>query len=239
MWPMTLGIKFLLLADSLLGYNLTLSAGINDKIGDLYKWQGVPLYASIHYQKSIDFYEANSGVRLKLIDACNTVYKYTSALEHLDTLKNRKEINFEKQMLLAKYYMHNSRFNEAEQLLLEAKNAHPYKMPHMLELFGRLYLLSGKPQKAIEAFEEYLKAKPKDSLAMYSISRMYASVNNQGKAMEWLQKALNNGFVYEWVLNNDAVMKNLRQKSQWKELMKKQIFKQYPPPLNNYQRTIQ
>jgi tetratricopeptide (TPR) repeat protein len=235
--PMTKGIVFLLLADSLLGNNLSLSAAINDKIGDLYSWQGVPLYASVHYQRSIDFLQVNSGVRLKLVDACNTVYKYTSALEHLDTLKKRKEINFEKQLLLAKYYMHNSRFSEAEQLLTEAKNAHPYKIPQMLALFGRLYLLSDQPQKAITWFEEYLKIQQHDSLAMYSISRMYASMNNSNKAMEWLKKAMENGFVYGWVLKNDVLMKKLSNKNQWKELMKNRKFKTYPPPKNTYPRS--
>ena len=235
--PMSEGISFLLLADSLLGQDDKLTATINDKIGDLYTWQGVPLYASVHYQKSVEYFPLNSAVRLKLIDACNTVYKYTLALEHLDTLKNRNEINFEKQLLLAKYYMHNSRFAEAEQLLLQAKEAHPYKIPELVSLYGRLYMLSGEPKKAIEWFEEYLQLHPRDSLAMYSISRMYAYMKNHRKAMEWLQKAMNNGFVYEWVLKSDPLMNQLRRQPQWNELMKKRVFKTYPPPVNTYPRS--
>ena len=234
--PLTNGIEFLLLADSLLGYDNTLSAAINDKIADLYNWQGVPLFASVYYQKSIDLFPKNSGVRLKLIDACNTVYKFTSALEHLDTLKNRNEINFEKQLLLSKYYMLNSRFQEAEQLLVQAKAAHPYRIPDLLFLFGRLYLLSNQPEKAITCFEDYLKVRPGDGLVMYSISRMYALKNNKNRALDWLQKAMRNGFNYEWVLKNDPLMNQLRITSRWNDLMKGQQFKTYPPPVNSYPR---
>ncbi|HEX4957281.1 MAG TPA: tetratricopeptide repeat protein [Lacibacter sp.] len=235
--PMTEGIRYLLIADSLLGHADALNASINDKIGDLYTWQGVPLYASVHYQKSIDLLPVNTSVRLKLVDACNTVFKYTAALEHLDTLKNRKEINFEKQLLLAKYYMHNSRFTEAEQLLAEARTSHPYKIPELFALYARLYMLSNQPQKAIEWLEEYLVLRPGESEVMYSISRMYAQLNKSNKAMEWLGKALKNGFAYEWVLQRDPLLQKLRSTPLWNVWMKKQSFKKYPAPVNSYPRS--
>lgn len=232
--PYTDGIHYLIIADSLLGADESLSSDINDKTGDLYLWQGLPAYAAVHYQKSVDLLPQNSGVRLKLIDVYDGLYQFSNALVHLDSLNKRKELNFDKMVLLSKYFIHLSKFEEAKSKLDSATLFYPYKYPALLDLYGRLYLLSNMPQKAIDTYLSYLQLCPNDSSVMYSISRLYMQIKNKAKALEWLQKALNNGFNYSWVLRLDPLMNELRNSSKWNKMMSDVPFKIYPPPANSY-----
>jgi tetratricopeptide (TPR) repeat protein len=232
--PITNAIHSLLSADSLIALNDSISADIHDKVGDLYYWQGVPLFAATHYRKSVAMLPANTGVRLKLIDSDDETFQFTDALESLDTLYARKELNYAKMVLLAKYYLHLSKFKDAELLLQKATAVYPHKMPVLYDLYARFYLLQDKPKESIQRYIQYLQLVPNDAAAMYSISRMYAQMKNKAKALEWLKKSFANGFSYGWVLNEDPLMKYLRGTAEWKKLLSKQTFIKYPEPTNSY-----
>jgi tetratricopeptide (TPR) repeat protein len=234
--PITDGINYLLRADSLLGAEEKLSADINDKTGDLYLWQGLPSYAAVHYQKSVDLLPLNTSVRNKLIDVYDGLYQFSKALINLDTLAARNELNFEKQVLYCKYFVHAGNYTEAANYLVDADSVYPYVSPELKDLFGRMYLLKGDFKKAISYYREYLEIEPADSCAMYSISRLYALQKNRAKAMEWLKKAVAAGFNYGWVLKADPALDALRKNTAFKNLLATQQFKQYPPPANVYQR---
>ncbi len=228
--PFTDGIKCLLKADSLLTEEDYLLAEINDKLGDLYVWQGLVEDAPKHYQKAMDLQEQNTGIRLKLIDVLNQLYQFTSAQVHLDTLLSRKEINFPMQLLLAKYYIHTSRFTEATVLLDHAAYIYPYHLAEIENLYGRIALLSNQPKKAIERYKTFLTLAPDDVEAMYSIARMYAKTGNQKEAWQWLQKAMDKGFLYSYVLKYDDTWNKYRTQTKWTSIMKQYKFIEYSDP---------
>lgn len=225
--PFTRGIECFLKADSLLTEDDYLLSEINDKLGDLYVWQGLVENAPKHYKKAIDLQDKNSGIRLKLIDVLDKLYQFTSAQVHLDTLLSRKEINFPKQLLLVKYYTHSSRFKEATELLLQAEAIHPYPIAAIEKLHGKIELLSNQPKKAIERYKNYLTFEPNDAEAMYSIARMHAKAGNKKEAWQWLQKAIDKGFLYGYVLKYDSIWTSYRNETKWTSLMKQYKFKQY------------
>ena len=231
-YPFTDGIRFLHSADSLITEDDDLLAEINDKLGDLYVWQGLVEDAPKHYQKAIDLQDKNAGIRLKLIDVLDQLYQFTSAQVHLDTLLSRNEINFSKQLLLAKYYTHSSRFKEAATLLEQAEAIHVYDIAEIRNLYGRIELLSNQPKKAIERYKAYLALKPGDVEAMYSIARMYAKAGNKKEAWQWLQRAMDKGFLYSYVLKYDTIWDDYRKEAKWKSLMKQYTFIAYPDPGN-------
>ncbi len=233
--PITDGIGALLMADSLLGSNFDLSADINDKIGDLYTWQGLPTFAAVHYQKSIEMLDVNTSVRNKLIDLCNQLYRFTDAGIHLDTLAARNELTFEKLLLQTKYFIHRGKFNQAQLNLTVAGALYPYLSETVVDYTGRMHLLSRNYKVSLASYQELLKLYPKNSCVMYSISRIYALQKNKSKSLEWLRKAVNAGFNYGWVLKFDPAIESLRNTSGYKEIMK-QKMKKYPKPSNIYKR---
>lgn len=233
--PMTDGINALLVADSLLGNNFDLSADINDKIGDLYIWQGLPTLAAVHYQKSIEMLDVNTSVRNKLIDVCNHLYRFTDAGIHLDTLAARKELTFEKLLLQTKYFIHAGKFNKAQLNLTEAGELYPYLSEVVVDYTGRMHLLSRNYKEALAFYQESLELNPMDSCAMYSISRVYALQKNKSKALQWLTKAVNAGFCYGWVLRQDPAMEPYRKTAAYKAILNNKM-KVYPKPSNTYNR---
>jgi hypothetical protein len=66
--------------------------------------------------------------------------------------------------------------------------------------------------------------------AMYSIARMYAKLGNKKEAWYWLQKAMDNGFLYSYVLKYDDTWNAYRSQRKWKDLLKKYQLIAYPEP---------
>lgn len=216
-FPITEGILYLRKADSLLAQDEIL-AEINYKLGDLYVWQGLPERADRFYKKSVTIKPDNANVRTKYINTSIINYNYGIALEQLDSLYSRKEINYPNQLLMAEYCMYAGRFADAASLLKEAREIHPYRQDNITDLNGRLQLLSGKPLPAITYYKEYLANNPGDVNTMYSIAKMYAVAKNSNEAWKWLTQALNKGFNYYWVLKYDESWNSYRSSPRWAQL---------------------
>lgn len=235
--PYTEAIEFFLKADSLIDKNeLENEASvfqlieINDHLGDLYVWQGLKELAGKHYEKAIGLQPSNTGIRLKTIEVHDANYHFSNALFHLEVLAEKKEMNYAKEVLLAKYYIHASNFKEGLIHLKNAEKIHPYKMAEIKNLYGRLALLSNKQKDAIKYYKEYLMLQPNDAEAMYSIARMYAKTGNKSEAWKWLKNALDHGFLYNYVLQFDSYWDVYRKDAKWKKLLSNYQMKKYFTP---------
>lgn len=237
--PYSDAILYLTYADSLTGNNLALTADINDKLGDLYSWQGVPLYAARHYQASIDASRTNAGVRKKLISAYHETFQFSEAITHLEFLQEDVELDFENLLLFSDYLIRQSKFEAAENLLIKAKAIYPFTHLTIVRLAAKKALLQNKTGDAIKSYESVLKKDPSDSLAMYSLSRMYALEKDNAKAIFWLKKAYDKGFHYKWVLKNDPLMASLRKTREWHSFITEKKFIEYPEPSNTLPRATE
>ncbi len=217
-FPRTKGIYYLKKVDSLIQQNQDALADVNYKIGDLYVWQQLPGRASRFYQKAVDLKPNDANTRIKLTDTYASTYQYQDALVQLDSLYKRKEINFPKQLLMAKYFIHSGKFSEAGKLLADAKSIQPYKMAVLYDLYGRLQLLSGHPKQSLPFYNENLLMNPGDSISMYKIASVYAKMGDTKEALKWLEKAISNGFRYGWVLRSDPVWDRVRKNTRWIKL---------------------
>jgi len=218
--PYTQGIIYLKKADSLLQDDDAL-ADVNYKIGDMYTWQGLPERSVPYYKRSVDLKPEDANTREKLIESYSIIYYLKDALDQLDSLHQRKEINFPMQLLMAKYCLHSGRFTEAANLLKEAKQIHPFNVAEITDLNGRLQLLSNHPKEALKYYMEYLSANPGDSLTMYTIAKLYAKMKNKSDAWKWLKLSIDKGFNYYWVLKYDSNWKDYRSRQQWKDITAK------------------
>jgi tetratricopeptide (TPR) repeat protein len=129
--------------------------------------------------------------------------------------------------LLAKYYIHESRFAEAAVLLKDAQQIHPYKIAAITDLNGRLRLLSKQPKQALVYYTNYLAMNPADASTMYTIARINAQAGNSSDAWKWLEMAMNHGFRYGWVLQFDTVWDSYRKQPKWSDLQKSFPAKTY------------
>lgn len=227
-FPLTDGIKYYSRADSLLPADEESLAVVNDKLGDLLTWQGLPQAATLRYEKSVDLQSFNAGARQKLVSIYDQSGRYTKARAQLDSLFNHKEIDFDRQLLLAKYAMHEGDFAFSSQLLNSAFGIHPYRPAQLLELGARLQWLSGNPTKAVDAYRELLAVQPNEPAYLYSIARAFALLGKEEDAWQFLSKSISNGFGYAWVLQADDTWKSYRTKGRWEQLIAQLKPVQYP-----------
>jgi len=210
------GIAFLKKADSLLRADDDMHAEINDKVGDLFTWLGLPYPASTHYRVAVDSRPDNATVREKLADSYSASFQLRNALAQLDSLLNRRQIDFPHQLMMARYLVHSGDFVQAQQLLTEAEKAHPYPIPGIIDLNGLIRLLNNEPGKALDFYVKKLELFPEDSTTMYSIARIYAKTGQNDLAWKWLDKAVQAGFNYPYVLKFDPYLEKIRRSERWK-----------------------
>lgn len=224
--PFSDGIKYFLVADSLYDDDEAL-AEINQKTGDMYVWQGLSKKAISHYKKSVALQPQNADTRMKLIRTSSANYKLGDALMQLDSLQKRNQLNFDMHMLMAKYTMHASRFDDAASLLHVGSRVYPYDVFATVELQARLNMLKQSRKEAILFYKKLLKLMPGDATILYSIARLHAQMKNEGAAMQALKQSVDKGFNYSWVVNADESWKSLRNNNSWKSVVKSMSPKTY------------
>lgn len=232
-YPLTEGISFLKKADSLFSGEDVVLADIDYKLGDLLLWQGLGEKAAPWYEKSVSVQSFNATARNKLVDIYDASGQFAAALVHLDLLQNRKEMNLNKQLLLADYDMRQGSYAVSSKLLTGARAVYPYPRADILDLSGKLQWLSNEPMNAIDWYQQLLRLKPGDRHTLYSLARCYAGAGKSEEAWLYLSKAISNGFGYTWVLKFDDTWKSYRAKQRWNDLMAAVKPVRYQPPANS------
>jgi tetratricopeptide (TPR) repeat protein len=206
-------------------------ADLNFKIGNVYIRAGSKKQAYPYYARSVELVPENAGARQNLIDVCKALYKNRVGLEQLNYLYDHQQINFPKRLLLAEFLIHSSQFEKARKIIAEAQYIHPFVVAETFDLEGRLSLLSGQFLQAILSYKNYLVVKPENSAALYTVAGLYAKTGNVPEAWRFLEKALQKGFRYSWVLQFDPSWKELRNTKKWNDLVNKFPMKKYASPV--------
>lgn len=226
-FPRTSGILHLLKAEPLL-QEAEMIAEVNFKIGDLYVWQGLTHRAIPHYRKSVDLIPGDAGTRISLLNCYAKEYSFKLALEQLDTLRNRQTLDFENMLLMAGYCMYTGRFPDALSLLNTALSIRPDQIPELYNLQGRLALLSKQYSIALEHYAVYNRFREANNDVKYNIARLYALTGNTTRAWNNLKAALDAGFNYGYVLEQDMAWDNYRNQTKWDALLKQYTMRKYP-----------
>jgi pentatricopeptide repeat protein len=90
-------------------------------------------------------------------------------------------------------------------------------------------MLAGKPTQAIEFYTKSLNAKQSKTswYNNYSLARLYAKRGDVDEAWKYLQLAINSGFIYSYVLQNDSYMDTLRNTPKWQTTISRIAMKKY------------
>jgi tetratricopeptide (TPR) repeat protein len=217
--PRTEAILFLMKADSLSMADETLHMEINDKIGDLYTWLHLPEKANLFYQVAADMQPYNAGTKMKLVATYTSTWNYSNALQLLDSLYRFKQINFSNQLQMAKFYIHAGQFKKGETVLAEAKSIYPYQLPIFGELTGLSHFMAGNPLQALPYYLALLKENEKNPLLLYTIASLYAQSGKKDIAWKYLEKAVDSGFHYGYVLRYDVPAKRFEKNPKWEALI--------------------
>ncbi len=222
------GIVYLKRAGELLSEKETL-ADINFKIGNVYLWAGSKKQSYPYFERSLSLIPDNANARLTLVDIYKAIYKNRSAFKQLNYLSDNGQINLPKQILFAQFNIRAGNFNKANESLNKTESYVPYPVFEINNLRGLAGMLENKPKQAIEFYTKSLNAQKTDTAwyNSYSLARLYAKTGNTNEAWKYLQLAINNGFNYSYVLQDDSYMTDLRKTPKWQTMISSIAMKKY------------
>ena len=221
------GIKYLQRAAELLTEKEAL-ADINYKTGNIFLWAGSKKQAYPYFEKSLSFNPNNANARLTLIDIYKPLFKNKAALQQLNYLNDSNQINFEKRLLLAEFDIRAGEFEKAKTLLDKAESIHPYLVTKINNLRGLSNMLAGNYKAGIEFYQKNrLEQQGNNCFTIYAMARLYAKAGNTKEAWNYLQSAIDFGFNYLYVLQNDSYMEGLRNSSKWQNMITNISAKKY------------
>ena len=221
------GIAYLQRAAELLSEKEAL-ADIHFKTGNIYVWAGSKKQAYPYFEKSLSLIPDNANARLTLVDIYKALYKNRAAFNQLNYLNDSNQINLPKRILLAQFNIYAGNFNKANESLNKIEQYVPYTVFEINNLRGLAGMLANKPKQAIEFYKKSINAQETDPwFNHYSLARLYAKAGNTKEAWKYLQNAINFGFNYSYVLQNDSYMESLRKTSKWQTVIKSINMKKY------------
>lgn len=226
-YPKFEGILYLTKAAELISDRETRSS-IYFKIGEMYIMAGSKKRAIPEFERSLTLLPDNVNIIIKLAEVYAGLHKNRLAIDQLDYLYKSNQISFDKRLQLARFNILAGNQASAERLLNKADSIHPYILPEIYNLNGLSNMLANKPVEAISAYEKSITAQQADPwFNHYSIARIYAKKGNTNQAWKYLTRAVELGFNYSYVLQNDGYMESLRKSSKWQTMISGINMKKY------------
>jgi tetratricopeptide (TPR) repeat protein len=226
-YPKFEGILYLTKAAELISDRETRSS-IYFKIGEMYIMAGSKKRAFPEFERSLSLYPDNVNIIIKLAEMYTGLHKNSLALDQLDYLYKSNQISFDKRLQLSRFNILAGNHAAAERLLNKADTIHPYILPEIYNLHGLSNMLANNPNKAIAAYEKSIASQQADPwFNHYSIARMYAKSGNTTQAWKYLNRAVDLGFNYSYVLQNDSYMESLRKTEKWQTRINGITMKKY------------
>lgn len=227
-FPRKDGITYLQRAAELLSEKESL-ADIHFKTGNIFLWAGSKKQAYPYFEKSLSLVPDNANARLTLVDIYKALYKNRSAFKQLNYLNDSNQINLPKRILFAQFNIYAGQFDKANESLNKTENYSTYTVYEINNLRGLAGMLADKPKQAIEFYTKSLQAQQTDTtwFNSYSLARLYAKTGKTNEAWKYLQAAINFGFNYSYVLQNDSYMENLHKTTKWQTMISGISMKKY------------
>lgn len=157
------------------------------------------------------------------------LFKLEEATHSLNTLFKENQISDEQLLLLAQNNILQKKYEEAENILQSFDN----QDENLLELKYRQQILllqkTRKRNKSIKAINDYIEFvstkfgetyNPLLPIGLYELARTNAYLHKDNLAIKTLKEAIEEGFDYKNVIQNDPAWDTLRKTKKWKDVLK-------------------
>ena len=211
------GIKYLESIDT--DIDSSTRADICHKLGDLYSQVRKEEESKKYYRLATAVVPHNASIKNKLIQKQIRDYEFSDALIELDYLYNHDKINADRFLDYVKFTIHSGNVKYSEIVLQKAEKAFPVYNQTYQEYKARHFLFAGIYKEAIEEFTKLLSHNPNQKASIYfTLCRIYAITEENERAMDYLNKAMEAGFRYTWVIDKDEALDKLRDSEGYKAL---------------------
>ena len=218
--PASSGIQYFIIASENYDINDTIVlAEIYAKLGDLYDITLNPEESKKYYQLSSDLVSRNAAVKEKLIIKNIRFFEFANALKELDYLYIHDQINFDQLLNYTRFTIHSGSFDKGQILLQVAEKTYPFVVTTIEEYKARNLYLAHQDVEARAGYSNLVLLDAEHKMMhYYTLARLYARTGDMGMALEKLNRAIEAGFYYTWVLDKDETINSLKALPQWKEI---------------------
>jgi tetratricopeptide (TPR) repeat protein len=115
-------------------------------------------------------------------------------------------------------YEKNGQLDKAQREFETALKLEPGSMK-ILKALAMVYVNKKQYQEAILTFKRLVDIQPENNIFYYNISCLYAIQNMKNESIEWLTKAIANGYNNRDHLKNDKDLENIRHTPYFKSLV--------------------
>jgi tetratricopeptide (TPR) repeat protein len=134
-----------------------------------------------------------------------------------EKLKYRPE-NVSYRYTLGMLYENNGQMDKAQKEFQTALTIEPESID-VLNASAIVYVNKMQYQDAILTFKRLIDIQPENNIFHYNISCLYAIQNMENESIEWLTKAIANGYNNRDHLKNDKDLENIRHTPYFKSLV--------------------
>ncbi|HXS57081.1 MAG TPA: caspase family protein [Hanamia sp.] len=211
-------------------------------LSDLYAWSGNTDQAIYWFKQSISLNPANAAQRNKFFNYLSAIDRLPAACDQLDTLYQQKKITSDQTLQLADWNMLAGKNTKGKKILIKFAPEYKDQKRAVLLLNARTSLLAGDTKSALDILlnpatnltknktDDYQTEADKSAQVneqLYAIARLYALLDKHHLAFMKLTKALDSGFNYNYVLDNDKAWMKFRDTDQWKKLISNYNYQVY------------
>ena len=237
---------------------------LQEAMADLNSWIGNTVIATKLYNELVSNQPQNVKLRNKFTNYLLAHNELPTAYNQLKVLYQQKQLKPEQIELLATYHILSGNYKAAKAMIKNMPAVSIDEKRKVLALNVKMCLLSGKANEALiyltppfpkdiapekKNFKvdlEYYKQQGEyenqhkyyNDFLLYSKARVYSMLKRNDEAFKTLKQALDSGFRYDYILDNDKVWDKVRGTKKWDALMAKYEFtrdytQDYPKEFRN------
>ncbi|XVJ67132.1 MAG: hypothetical protein HEQ40_13555 [Lacibacter sp.] len=191
---------------------------------DLNNWLGIDTASKRWYEYALRLVPKDSAIRNRLVQLLLYTGNYTEARHHLDTLQLQQHITAAGRQVLIFFHTAAGNYTRAVSLIRESVSASVSDRCHKLLQEANVLLLQKKyitvinllekqfPQMRLQGREDEEATELQQLLAIrfYVLARCYALLKQDAQAVNYLKKAMANGFANYHVIINDAAWATIK-----------------------------
>jgi tetratricopeptide (TPR) repeat protein len=224
--PYAEGYHTLLKAVSLFQDNEEMLADIYEKLGGLMQIEERYTEAMQFYKKAVFFKPDNVNYEMKFIENAIACFYYRNALEALNDLYSQKKLTFGNQLTRADFLIRSGQLAESEAALRTLTDFKDSMINTTLLKMHLAYLKNNYAEATTLAIA-VLKESPNDIETFYTIAHLFAKQNKKKEAFDWLQKSVDQGLSFLFLVNTDPVWDAWKTNPRWQEIVRKIKPKKY------------
>src|SRR5262245_2921736 len=146
--------------------------------------------------------------------------RYDEAIEQLNKAVDLEPNYWVSHVLLGRCYEQKGRLVEAVAEFEKAKQIEN-SIPEVLAALGRGYALSGRRAEALKIIRDLQERQKKEFVPSFSIATVYLGLGMKEEALQYLEKAYDEGSFYMIHLKVDPLLDTVRSDSRFTEILKR------------------